>query len=243
MPPRKQIYSIIGDGCVARHFAHYLDLLGIPYSAWSRKVASERQLAEVVADSSHVLVLIKDAAIEDFVRVNSSLKKKRVVHFSGSLVTPLAHGLHPLMTFTHELYSLDKYRVIPFVVEESGLTFQQLLPGLDNPHYYLKRELKPLYHSLCVLSGNFTTVLWDKFFSDLMSRLGIPVPAAFPYLEQITENLKNRESSALSGPLARKDFSTIRSNLQALEGDPFQKVYYGFLEALNLKDQIRGNSR
>jgi len=232
-------YTIIGDGRVARHFSHYLSLLKIPQFRWARSSSSERDLAQYLANSSHVLILISDSAIEKFVESLLDVSGKRLVHFSGSLVTPAAYGAHPLMAFTGKLYSLDQYTKIPFVLDEGQVTFQDLLPGLENPHYFIKPELRPLYHAFCVASGNFTTVLWNHFFASLENRFGIPPEAAFPYLEQIGENLKDRSIPALTGPLARKDWETIESNLKALQGDPLQKVYYGFLEALNLK--IREN--
>jgi len=229
------IYTIVGDGRVARHLAHYLSLLGISFSKWARRSDSEADLARKVDSSSHVVVLIGDSAIEEFVAQNLSDAKKTVVHFSGSLVSPAAYGAHPLMTFTEQLYPLDLYLKIPFILDDPSLAFEDMLPGLPNRHFRIEPELKPLYHALCVSSGNFTTILWDRFFEGIVDKLGLPSDVAFPYLDQISENLKNREVSALTGPLARGDLTTIKNNLRALEGDPLQKVYHGFLKALNLK--------
>jgi predicted short-subunit dehydrogenase-like oxidoreductase (DUF2520 family) len=189
----------------------------------------------MVEQSTHVVVLISDSAIEEFVEKHLLPADSIVVHFSGSLISRLAFGAHPLMTFTEELYSREQYLETPFVLDEGAMSFEKLLPGLQNPHYYIQPELRPLYHSLCVASGNFTTILWDRFFTNLTEKLGLPHQIAYPYLDRICENLKNREVQALTGPLARRDFTTIRNNLQALEGEPLQKVYYGFLEALDLK--------
>jgi len=236
----ESIYTIIGDGRVASHFAHYLSLLGISHFKWARKSSSQADLVEKVENSSHVAVLISDSSIEEFIEQNLFLSEKRVVHFSGSLVTPSAFGTHPLMTFTEQLYSLDLYLKIPFILDDGNLAFEDLLPGLPNPHFRIEPDLKPLYHALCVTSGNFTTILWDHFFAEIADKLGLPCDAAFPYLDKISENLKNRDVPALTGPLARRDLTTIRNNLRALEGDPLQKVYHGFLDAFNLK--IRENS-
>jgi len=233
-------YTVVGDGRVARHFSHYLRLLGITHFTWARKSSSRAEFAQQAEESSHVAILISDSAIEDFVGKHAVLTDKIVVHFSGSLVSEKAFGAHPLMTFTERLYSLEQYLETPFILDEGRKTFEELLPGLKNPHYYIKAELRPLYHSLCVVSGNFTTILWDQFFASLTEKLGLPHTVALPYLDRICENLKDREIPALTGPLARKDLTTIRANLNALEGDPLQKVYYGFLKALNLK--IRENS-
>jgi predicted short-subunit dehydrogenase-like oxidoreductase (DUF2520 family) len=227
-------YMIIGDGRVARHFAHYLSILGLRFRRWARRTSPDADLQQLIAESTHVAILISDSAIEDFIQDHPSLSGKTLIHFSGCLVTPLAYGAHPLMTFTEKLYSRDRYLKIPFVLDRGRLTFQDLLPGLENSHFYIDPKLRPLYHALCVASGNFTTILWDQFFSTLNGKLGLPKEVAYPYLQQVSQNLRDSSVPPLTGPLARRDLETIVANLRALEGDPLQKIYCGFLEAMNL---------
>ncbi|MES2963296.1 MAG: DUF2520 domain-containing protein [Bdellovibrionota bacterium] len=54
-----------------------------------------------------------------------------------------------------------------------------------------------------------------------------------PYLERISKNLTDAKpnESVLTGPLARGDRSTIESNIDSLEGDPFADVYRAFVGA------------
>ena len=80
------------------------------------------------------------------------------------------------------------------------------------------------------MSGNFTTLLWQKFFTELETKFSIPKEAAMPYLEQIKTNLESNAAKALSGPIARQDFATIRNNLSALENDSFAGIYHAFVE-------------
>jgi predicted short-subunit dehydrogenase-like oxidoreductase (DUF2520 family) len=89
-------------------------------------------------------------------------------------------------------------------------------------------RMKSLYHSLCVLSGNFTTMLWQKAFSDFDEKLELDDNLLIPYMEQTFENLRTDRTNALTGPLARKDKATVERNLQALEGDLYQNVYRSF---------------
>ncbi len=222
-------YAIIGAGRMARHFCHYLHLLNIPYRQWSRKAdPAHVKLEEVIDGCKSILILINDGAIESFINAHPFLKKKVLVHFSGSLNTSLANGAHPLMTFNDKLYSLDTYQKIPFVIEKTDTAINELLPGLANPSFVIPRELKAFYHAMCVLSGNFTAILWQKFFTELETTFNIPKEMAHPYLEQIVLNLQNNPQSALTGPLSRNDLVTINANLQALAKDPFQKVYQAF---------------
>ena len=179
-------YGIVGDGRVARHMAHYFDLAGLPYASWSRREerAASGTVGTSLASCDVVLVLISDAAIEPFIEAHDDLRDKTLVHFSGSLVTPHARGMHPLSSFATDLYDLGTYQAIPFVCDEGAPGFVDVFPDLPNPHYTLAAELKPLYHSMAVLAGNFTTVLWHKLFDTFEERLQMPNEVAKPYLER-----------------------------------------------------------
>jgi len=232
-------YLIIGSGRTARHFVHYFQLLGLPFELWNRH-ETQTQFQLSLKKATHVLLLISDSAIESFFREHLSQFPGKVVHFSGSLEIPGVHSAHPLMTFAQELYSLEDYQVIPFV-STSPLAFQDLLPGLANPAFKIKPEQKAFYHALCVLSGNFTTLLWQKMNSG-MKDLGLPEGVHLPYMKQIFKNLEQNPSGALTGPLARKDLKTVLANDKSLTGDPIQNIYRAFVKTYfpEAIDQIEG---
>ena len=231
-------YGIVGDGRLARHFANYFTLLGIPYQSWSRK--SSAASVRALGSCSVLLVMISDSAIEPWIAEYKRqadqlrLPAQRFIHFSGALVSELAEGVHPLMSFGPDLYALQDYLRIPFVCEEGGESFGDLFPKLTNPHYTLPRDKKALYHALCVMGGNFTTLLWQKLFADFEGKLGLPHEVALPYLERIALNLKHNPERAATGPLARGDQETIQKNLDSLSGDRFRKIYETFVEAHRL---------
>lgn len=231
-------YGIIGDGRMARHMKHYFSLLDLPVSQWSRRMEAQNRvgLQPALADCEIVLVLVRDSAIEPLIQENSWLSERRLIHFSGALSTPLARGMHPLMSFGQQLYSQNEYERIPFVVEahsetEARETFFNTFPNLPNPVHAIRPEDKALYHSLCVMGGNFTVLLWQKLFQEFERKLGIPASAANPYLNRITQNLIKNPKAAFTGPIQRGDLTTIHSNLEALKYDPYQEVYRAFLRA------------
>lgn len=229
-------YGIIGDGRVATHVVHYFTLLGIPFRQWSRSDAAAKGvdptslLRATVQECTHVLLLIKDGEIEPFIRMNPFLQSRQLIHCSGRLVTELAVGYHPLFSFSRTLYDRSTYESIPVVCEAGRPTFRDAFPLLPNPSVAIERSLKPYYHALCVLSGNFTTLVWQKTFNEFENRLGIPHSFASSYLGSIVHNLVQSPTDALTGPLARKDTETIRSNLAALKGDPYVRLYEAVLE-------------
>ena len=222
--------GIVGDGRVARHFHHYLSLLGLPVRSWSRRIPGAGPVRTL--DSCRtILLLIADSAIVPFIEEWAPWPDKRLIHFSGSLVTKAAEGAHPLMTFGHALYDLATYRSIPFVLDAGATPFHELLPALPNPSFTIPSSDRPYYHALCVLAGNCSTLLWLKLFDELRNRWRIPASAAHPYLARATANLMTDPGGAFTGPLARGDAETIAANLKALDRDPFHGVYAAFVRA------------
>lgn len=220
-------YGLIGRGRLARHLAHYLALEGCAVTTWHRGLDTDP--ATTLAGTEAVLLAISDDAITAFARQHPELGDRTLVHFSGSLVVSGMVGLHPLMTFGPELYDLNTYRAIPFIGERGGAAFSDIFPDLVNPHHELDPADKPLYHALCVLSGNFTTLLWTKAMADFGSKLGLPAETLRPFLERTGINTIDAGPAALTGSLARGDRGTIARDLAALDGDAYADVYRAFV--------------
>ena len=212
-------YGIVGDGRVAKHITHYFDLIGLPHIDWSRRSAENESPSVTLAQCDVVLVLLSDTAIEEFITENDELREKTLIHFSGSLVTPLAKGMHPLTTFGANLYDRRTYESIPFVCEDGDPRFEDMFPTLANPRYTLAADLKPLYHGLAVMAGNFTMLLWNKLFQTFEEQLRLPPSVAVPYLRQVAANLENAPGTAPTGPITRGDADTytIFSSLHSLQ--------------------------
>jgi len=228
VPSEDAPYLLVGNGRLSRHLQHYFDLEGIRWRLWARAM---RQPLEGTLDGARaVLLLISDNAIEGFLARHADPAGPPWIHCSGCLVTPLATGVHPLMSFGDELYEPDRYRRIPFVCDRGATPFAVLFPRLSNPHFEIDPAQRTLYHALCAMAGNFTTLLWQHAFAAFEERLGLPRAVLHPYLEQVASNLV-RSASPLTGPLARGDGRTIERHLEALDGDPLHTVYESFVAA------------
>lgn len=227
----KPSYLFVGNGRVSRHLQFYFTLLKIPFLVWTRNSGESFESLSQVTEK--ILVLIKDDEIESFIltKRNDSINNKIYIHFSGTLTTPLAESVHPLMTFGNELYAPEVYSKITFITEKGRKKFAELFPELPNQSYEIEPEQKQIYHAFCVMSGNFTTILWQSFFSYLDS-LNIPHKVSHIYCQKIFENLI-RSDDPLSGPFKRKDQQTINKNLKALEGHPMENIYKSFVEYYN----------
>src|SRR5580692_11700670 len=92
-------YLVIGNGRLARHFLHYFSLQNIQSFHWHRALSQEL-LTTLAREATHVLILISDNAIEEFIQAHLLSTRAKLIHCSGSLVTDKAIGAHPLMCFT-----------------------------------------------------------------------------------------------------------------------------------------------
>jgi predicted short-subunit dehydrogenase-like oxidoreductase (DUF2520 family) len=220
-------YLILGDGRLASHLLCYFSYLNLNYVQWSRKRNLAEDLAEIVKSCTHIIFLLKDDAIIDYVKL-PIWGERMLIHCSGALVIEGCISAHPLMTFGLELYDLEDYKAIPFVIDMKSVEFSELLPGLPNSHFRLREEFKPLYHALCVCGGNFMTILWQLVFSESAKSLGLSHEVFFPFIDRVVKNLKANPETALTGPFVREDFSTIEKNLEALKGTQLEEVYQVF---------------
>lgn len=227
-------YLIVGNGRLSKHFQYLFAIKNISFKLWFK--GSNESFELLCKEAEKILVLIKDDEIVNFIESNKSLADQKLIwiHCSGMLSTPLAESAHPLMTFTEKLYDSEVYDSIPFITEINRLTFKELFPDLNNPSYQIASQCKNLYHAFSVMSGNFTTILWQNFFNYLTSR-DIPQSTAYAYLNGIIYNLKN-DNFPLTGPIQRNDVNTIYKHLEALENNPFRNVYISFLE---VNDQMK----
>ena len=222
-------YGLIGNGKVSKHIQHYFNCLNINYSVWTKQ-CKETSLRDLYQDCTHLLLLISDDAIEPFLKKNSYLQSKPTIHFSGSVCSNLATGMHPLMTFSHNIYDLETYRSIPFVCEAGEITFEEAFPQLPNPHFVIQPQDKAYYHALCVLAGNFSQLLWKEFFAGL-DNIGLPRSACYPYLKKVFSNLVDNEKNGFTGPLERRDINTIKQNLKALPDKNTEALYKAFVKS------------
>ncbi len=219
---------IIGSGRLARHFQFYFQEKNIPFISWNRS-QDLKILQDLVPLSTHILLAISDSALESFIRENLVGASQPIVHFSGALNIVGAASAHPLFSFGPDLYAPEAYEKIHFAITGAS-QLNRLIPGISNPFTIVAPKDKALYHALCVMGGNFPILLWQKMNEGLKD-LGLPAEASKIYLQTLVENFNRLGRKALTGPLVRKDFSTIETNLRALSGDPFQKVYAAFVEA------------
>jgi predicted short-subunit dehydrogenase-like oxidoreductase (DUF2520 family) len=234
--PTQNKILIIGNGKTAKHLSFYFNHLGYQITAWHYKHNNATELTKLFATCDYCFILIKDDALTSFVQQNSFLKSKKSFHCSGSVTIDGVTCLHPLMTFSQNLYDIAFYKKIHWAIFEEHKQISDYLPLLTNPHFYVKPEQKTLYHAMCVMSGNFTQLLLQQVLTQWQDTLHLTQTSLQPYMQVVMENFWQTGSKALTGPLARKDFGTIRTHLLSLKNTPLLELYQSFLK-LYLNEQ------
>lgn len=228
---------LIGEGRLAHHLRHYLGLRGLSWHSWNR----HSKPPEFAQSSKLALLAVSDDAIEPLAKdLPDHLIK---IHFSGSVVSKTAIGIHPLMTFGSELFEASFYDQIPLVMDEEALDLEWV-KALPNPKTTLPKENKALYHSLCHLGGNFPKLLWENIFQTLESQLKIPRQFFLPYLEQVLRQVTEKRTDLKSGPFGRGDQKTIEAHLVSLKRFPeLKETYTHFYETFKAKvdNEFTGN--
>ncbi|MBC7385407.1 MAG: DUF2520 domain-containing protein [Cryobacterium sp.] len=233
-------HLLIGSGRLSRHFTHYFRDLGIDHETWLHPRVFTREVFQRT-DFTHVWFLVSDRAIDsvgerwlggvrEFSQPSAEDFLPQLLHASGSWVTPVARGAHPLMTFGPSLYPANFYRDIPFIVEDffDGVETEWILGGLPNRTVQIPSEKKALYHALVSSAGNFPAMLWADVFTRFERDLGISHHLLAPYLFQTLANVLREGEGSLTGPLIRGDRETIVKHKGVLEDSPLGRLYAAF---------------
>jgi hypothetical protein len=213
-----------------------------------------QKLLSLAEQATHIWLCLPDRYITEYHKLikfhllEKNLSLPIFIHSSGAWSYPEIYSAHPLMSFRpldheHGPYPESIYQKINFALtspaQENHLENswpkseaaeiaqnikKKLFPFLPNFVFYLPEEHKAFYHALCVLAGNGSVLLWQKFFKE-MPTLGCSVEGLEVFARQISENFLTDPESALTGPLVRKDTSTLALDAAALKADPFFDVF------------------
>ena len=152
------------------------------------------------------------------------------VHVSGlntvDVLQPLAgSGLavgswHPLQTLPTPELGADRlegaWMAITTRSPELASLLEQLTLDLGARPFTLSDELKPLYHASASAASNYLTAALG-LAEALAFRAGVPFEAARPLVRAVVDNVfQYGAEAALTGPIARGDYTTVAAQLQAI---------------------------
>lgn len=246
--PLLQRHLVVGRGKLARHWHHYLSQIqsqrdDFQVDLWEDARTLKDPFFASLNQATHLWLLISDSALSVvFERIKAGMKIRRLelpklfaLHASGALHVPGMLSVHPLMTFGPELYAPETYARVPLVSFSEEAPIEDLARALEflpNPKFRIRSENRALYHALCAMSANFAQILWSWTTAEAQARVGLPLSAFAPILEQSTRNFLAHGREALTGPLVRGDQGTIDRHLEALRASPaLRELYPSFIRA------------
>ena len=173
---------------------------------------------DAMADADLVLLAVPDEAIADVAgRISIG---PWVAHVSGatSLTALDPHerrfSVHPLQTLTADRgpEQLDgAWAAVTAETDEAAAAANWLAETLGLRPFPLADADKPLYHAGAAMASNFLVTLY-RAAARLLEETDAPPEALVPLMTRTIEN-----GFALTGPIARGDWSTVEAHLGALE--------------------------
>jgi predicted short-subunit dehydrogenase-like oxidoreductase (DUF2520 family) len=247
--------AVIGRGKVGSSFAEKIAAVNSKYKLFVH-LPARRKSFEKLSQNGGPDVIFICAKDDEIVRVSRKVLKsagknlKLLIHCAGSresTILPARKGvsrltLHPIQTFAEADISLlnNIYFMAssndPFAKKWAKVFVKDI--GGKGLVEVRGRDL-PLYHTLVVFASNFVTLLGGAI--ELLSKsIGIRPSkmksALEPLMWKSLQNvLKKDAAKVLTGPLARKDFSTVLKHRLALQSQPaaLRKIYEGFVMLAN----------
>jgi predicted short-subunit dehydrogenase-like oxidoreductase (DUF2520 family) len=173
---------------------------------------------DAFADADLVLLAVPDAAIAEVAqRVPIG---PWIAHVSGAtfLAALEPHvrrfSVHPLQTLSNERgpEQLDgAWAAVTAETTEAAEAGNWLAETLGLRPFPLADADKPLYHAGAAMASNFLVTLY-RAAARLLEETNAPPEALVPLMTRTIEN-----GFALTGPIARGDWSTVDAHLRALE--------------------------
>lgn len=157
-----------------------------------------------------------------------------VVHMSGAQSSEILDrakefgaqvlSVHPLQSFANLEGAIENLPGSVFSIEGDKSAYGAavcIVESLGGEYFFIDRKAKPLYHAGACVVSNYLVTLLDLGMKFLQTT-GIPTSmAARALMPLVHGTIKNVENigipSALTGPIARGDISTITKHLECME--------------------------
>lgn len=246
MNHKNHIIGIIGFGNVGQSLTFALHKIGFKVFFYTRIIPKKSVLSRYVlpalnqlVEKAHIIfITVPDkniiAVARNIAQIQTDLSNKIIFHTSGAKTSEELNVLkqqgasiasfHPLQTFPRAAKSLSVWKNANCVLEgdEAAIkTGKFLCKKLHMKSLVLLATKKIYYHSAAVFSSNFL-VLLIQMSQDLALLAGINKKIYkslfYPLITQSLKNILNKELRlALSGPLVRKDFNIIRTQINTIK--------------------------
>lgn len=256
--------AIIGRGKVGKVFHNAFGELGLNVSSIVDPSLHQdinlyiRSVSDLPPDYDFLLISVPDGIIpkvvNDLIKAQNVKRGAIIVHTAGSISSEILQPLkdsgaytaawHPLQTFTGQ-EGLSHFRDVLFGIdgdERAVNVSSELAETLGGNVFRVPPEMRTVYHLGGVYACNFLAAL-ISISADLMQQCGMDKERAYKALEPIlSATIKNisRQGlpNAITGPLSRRDVSTVKRHLNQLKSSPLHSDIYVNLSKV-LMDELK----
>ncbi|BAT71900.1 conserved hypothetical protein [Thermosulfidibacter takaii ABI70S6] len=186
-----------------------------------------------------IFLTVNDSAISEAAnQVRAQFEESVLVHTSGAHSSEIIPGegrasCHPLQSFADPASAVKLVPSTLFTVEGDELGLEKvktLLSALGLEYVVIDSSSKPLYHAAAVIASNYLVTLMYHAL-ETMKASGFPEDKGLRGLLALVKGtLQNIETlgvpDALTGPIARGDWETVKLHLRVLEDYPEPKNFY-----------------
>ncbi|MFN8017088.1 MAG: DUF2520 domain-containing protein [Acidimicrobiales bacterium] len=227
LPPRLRV---VGPGRAGRSLA---TALSAPAGTSSASSGEGDDLAGAAAGTDLVAIATPDAAIAEVAAAIAPQPTAVVAHLSGSLGLDVLAGhervgaLHPLVSLPDAEQGAARLAGAWFAV--AGDPSSSAAADLGGRWFELADHDRAAYHAAAAVASNHLVALMGQV-ARIAEGIGVPGDA---YLALAAGSLQNvaalGPAAALTGPVARGDWDTVRRHLAAI--DPAERPAYLALAA------------
>ena len=212
-----------------------------------------KELKELIKESDTLFLTIPDGNISEVYSkiIQSDIEGKCVVHCSGALSSEVFFdidskgarccSLHPICAVNDKFTGYLNLSKAYFTIEGKDVEdLAELLRSCGNSVERISADKKVKYHGAAVYASNLVAGLYDTAVA-LLQGCGLSETFAENAFQSLfLGNAANIASegavNALTGPIERGDFDTVKKHLDCLEGD--EREIYRLL-SLRLVDVAR----
>ena len=197
------------------------------------------KLAGAARDVDLVIISTPDPVIADAAREIDPVERTVVAHLAGSRGLDLL-GDHPRTAVLHPLVAMPDPTVGAarllagawFAVAGDPLV-QRVASDLGGRWFPVGDDDRATYHAAAVVASNHLVALLGQV-ERMAEGIGVPTEAFWDLARGSLENVAEiGAAAALTGPVARRDWDTVRRHLNAL--DPSEREAYRAMAAAALR--------
>ena len=207
-------------------------------------VGRDADVADIAQDADMVLLAVTDAGVASVAAAITPNDDALFVHFAGSLtLAALAPhhrraSLHPLTPMPGDPDTAARRLRGAWMAVAGDPEVTTLAEALHARTFAVDEAQRAQYHATATIAASHVAGLMGQVQRNA-ARVGVPLAA---YLDLARSTLANVEalgpSAALTGPIARGDWETIRGHLAALAPDDRAAYLALAAEAARLVDTV-----